>query len=175
MRVPFGQARTSSTARRPAWTQQSSSCTSTPPQWRLRTSCLTASISCVAPFSSRGKSRCVVSITFPLRAVRAELFCRGASPCFVEGLAPAHVMRRFCPGQKSSFIDYALLRRGGLWSQNLTPRGNFSQTDETKTELVGVISGYLHKVPEHKTKAVWKEMLATPAGLSLCSDAFFHE
>jgi hypothetical protein len=84
-------------------------------------------------------------------------------------------VRRFCSGKKSSFTDYALPRRGGLWSQNLTRRGDFSQTDETKTELVGVISGYLYKVPEHKTKAVWKEMLATPAGLSLCSNALFTQ
>lgn len=32
---------------------------------------------------------------------------------------------------------------------------------------MGVISGYIHKVPEHKSKAVWKEMLAAPAGLFL--------
>jgi len=38
------------------------------------------------------------------------------------------------------------------------------QSSEHKTELLGVVSGCLIKVPEHKNKALWKEMLAAPTG-----------
>jgi hypothetical protein len=42
----------------------------------------------------------------------------------------------------------------------------YEQTSESKNEVLGMVSGYMHKVPESKTKAAWKEMLATPTGLS---------
>jgi hypothetical protein len=41
------------------------------------------------------------------------------------------------------------------------------QTSEVKSEFLGAVSGYLQKVPESKSKALWKEMLTTPTGLRL--------
>ena len=89
------------------------------------------------------------------------MYCRGARARATHHARPSAVLRRCTAGRKLE-LGLRTSRRCGYCLQ----------TDETKAELMGVISGYIHKVPEHKTKAVWKEMLAAPTGHSLCATPF---
>ena len=43
-------------------------------------------------------------------------------------------------------------------------------SDEIKQPVQGVVSGYLQKLPESKSKAVWNAMMTTPTGLNSISE-----